>query len=177
MAQTLTYTSFATPIGELWLAHDGEGVCALCFARSDTTPAAFLPKASRIKGKVTVTYDDTALAPYAAQVQAFLNGRSTSLNLPLHLHGTPFQQQVWQLLERIPFGETRSYREIAQQIKKPGAYRAVAQACATNPVMIQVACHRVIRSDGDISGYVGGVGNKRFLLNLENPDNNLAQAA
>ena len=91
--------------------------------------------------------------------------------MPLSLHGTEFQRRVWALLRQIPLGTTRSYSEIAGQLGQPAAQRAVARACASNPVSLVVACHRVLRSDGGISGYRWGVERKRKLLALEsNPD-------
>jgi AraC family transcriptional regulator of adaptative response/methylated-DNA-[protein]-cysteine methyltransferase len=89
------------------------------------------------------------------------------LEVPLDLRGTEFQQQVWQALQGIPSGATASYAEIAARIERPGSVRAVAQACAANPVALVVPCHRVVRSDGVLSGYRWGVERKRALLERE----------
>ena len=87
--------------------------------------------------------------------------------MPLDLRGTAFQQRVWQALRKIPAGKTASYADIAERIGSPGAVRAVAQACAANPVAVAIPCHRVVRSDGALSGYRWGVQRKRALLERE----------
>ena len=107
------------------------------------------------------------MAEWVEQFLAFLNGWQPHFNLPLDLRATAFQLRVWQTLLAIPYGETRSYREIAEAIGQPTAVRAVANACAANPVPLVVPCHRVIRSDGDIGGYGLGVERKRVLLEQE----------
>ena len=89
------------------------------------------------------------------------------LDLPLDLRGTAFQQRVWQALCRIPAGETRSYAQLAEMVGNPAAVRAVARSCATNPVSLAVPCHRVVGSDGDLTGYRWGVPRKRALLERE----------
>jgi AraC family transcriptional regulator of adaptative response/methylated-DNA-[protein]-cysteine methyltransferase len=92
---------------------------------------------------------------------------SLSLDLPLDVRGTAFQQRVWQALREIPVGETASYTEIAQRIGTPKAVRAVAQACASNAIAVAIPCHRVVRNDGALSGYRWGVERKRALLKRE----------
>jgi AraC family transcriptional regulator of adaptative response/methylated-DNA-[protein]-cysteine methyltransferase len=100
-------------------------------------------------------------------VLAFLEEPKQALDLPLDLRGTAFQQRVWRTLCRIPVGETRSYAELARMIGDPRAIRAVARSCATNPVPLAVPCHRVIGSDGSLTGYRWGVPRKRALLDKE----------
>jgi AraC family transcriptional regulator of adaptative response/methylated-DNA-[protein]-cysteine methyltransferase len=103
-------------------------------------------------------------------VEALLSqmvGKESSYVLPLDIRATAFQRRVWTYLQSIPFGATRSYREVAQAIGQPSASRAVARACATNPVAIAIPCHRVVRGDGSSSGYRWGVERKKTLLELE----------
>jgi methylated-DNA-[protein]-cysteine S-methyltransferase len=106
-------------------------------------------------------------APVLRQLTEYFEGRRRSFDLPLVPEGTPFQREVWAALLRIPFGETRSYGEIAREIGRPGAARAVGMANHQNPIAIIVPCHRVIGSDGSLTGYAGGVGLKARLLVLE----------
>ena len=103
-----------------------------------------------------------------ARVVGFVEAPAIGLDLPLDLRGTAFQQRVWQALREIPVGQTASYAEIAQRIGSPKAVRGVAQACAANAVAVAIPCHRVVRSDGALSGYRWGVERKRALLEREN---------
>jgi methylated-DNA-[protein]-cysteine S-methyltransferase len=109
----------------------------------------------------------SALAPYAEQFTAYFDGRLQRFDLPLAARGTKFQQQVWQALAQIPYGETRSYTDIALVIDKPKAMRAVGAANGRNPLAIIVPCHRVIGRDGTLTGYAGGLAIKQFLLKHE----------
>ncbi|MEW1616603.1 MULTISPECIES: methylated-DNA--[protein]-cysteine S-methyltransferase [unclassified Streptomyces] len=101
------------------------------------------------------------------QLTAYFTGRLTTFDLPLHLHGTPFQRSVWAELRKIPYGETRTYGELAEELGKPGASRAVGLANGRNPVSIIVPCHRVIGSSGSLTGYGGGLERKQRLLAFE----------
>ena len=98
---------------------------------------------------------------------AFVEAPGLGLNLPLDVRGTAFQQRVWQALQAIPVGQTASYAEVAQRIGSPTAVRAVAQACAANALAVAIPCHRVVKSDGALSGYRWGVERKRALLTRE----------
>lgn len=111
--------------------------------------------------------DDPAFADLVAQVVGLVDQPSRGLNLPLDLRGTAFQQRVWQALREIPPGSTVSYAELARRIGRPQAVRAVANACAANSLAVAVPCHRVVRRDGDLSGYRWGVERKRALLARE----------
>lgn len=111
--------------------------------------------------------DGEALAPYLAQFRAYFAGELQRFTLPLAAVGTPFQRAVWQALCDIPYGETRSYRDIALAIGKPTAMRAVGAANGRNPLSIIVPCHRVIGKDGSLTGYAGGLPIKQALLRLE----------
>ncbi|MDX3053702.1 methylated-DNA--[protein]-cysteine S-methyltransferase [Streptomyces sp. NE06-03E] len=101
------------------------------------------------------------------QLDAYFAGELTEFDLPLHLHGTPFQRSVWAELRRIPYGETRSYGELAELLGKPGASRAVGLANGKNPIGIIVPCHRVIGASGGLTGYGGGLERKQRLLSFE----------
>jgi AraC family transcriptional regulator, regulatory protein of adaptative response / methylated-DNA-[protein]-cysteine methyltransferase len=111
--------------------------------------------------------DDAAMRRYIEPLLASLSGDKTTIDLPLDVRATAFQQKVWETLQRIPRGETRSYTEIAREIGDPKAVRAVARACASNPVALAVPCHRVVRSDGDLAGYRWGADRKKKLLESE----------
>lgn len=108
-----------------------------------------------------------ALEPVAEQLAAYFDRRLKAFDLPLDMRGTPFQREVWQALTSIPFGQTRSYAQIAAQVGRPQAVRAVGAANGANPVPIIVPCHRVIGSNGTLTGYAGGLELKRRLLELE----------
>lgn len=111
--------------------------------------------------------EDAVLAPQARTILAHLAGAQAELDLPLAVQATAFQARVWNALRAIPYGETRSYTEVAQQLGEPRAVRAVARACATNPVALVIPCHRVVRSDGELAGYRWGLERKRALLEQE----------
>ncbi len=107
------------------------------------------------------------LTAWAAALVSYLDGRQTHLDLPLDVAGTTFQRQVWEAVRRIPRGETRTYRQIAGALGRPGAARAVGRANATNPASIVIPCHRLTREDGSLAGYRWGIPRKRALLDLE----------
>jgi methylated-DNA-[protein]-cysteine S-methyltransferase len=111
--------------------------------------------------------DDSAFAEAATQLAAYFAGECTDFQVELDLVGTAFQRRVWEALLTIPYGETRSYGEIARQIGAPGAFRAVGLANGHNPISIIVPCHRVIGANGNLTGYGGGVERKKMLLHLE----------
>jgi methylated-DNA-[protein]-cysteine S-methyltransferase len=108
--------------------------------------------------------DDPVLAEAARQLRAFFAGELTTFDLPLAPAGTPFQRAVWDALRAIPFGETRSYRDVAVGLGAPSAVRAVGAANGKNPLAIVVPCHRVVGSSGALTGYAGGLARKRWLL-------------
>ncbi|MCM3571213.1 methylated-DNA--[protein]-cysteine S-methyltransferase [Neobacillus mesonae] len=114
--------------------------------------------------------DNEILKPYANEVMDYLDGTRTVFTIPLEYHGTPFQQKVWQALCDIPYGETKSYSDIANSINKPSAVRAVGTAIGANPILITVPCHRVLGKNGSLTGYRGGLEMKTRLLALEKRD-------
>jgi len=124
---------------------------------------------SRLKSSfptATVTRNDRAMAGTRRTVARRIAGKNLDDKLPLDLHGTPFQVEVWKEMLRIPAGRTRSYAEVARNIGRPKAFRAVAQACGANPIPVVVPCHRVVASNG-LGGYTGGIDRKIFLLKAE----------
>jgi O-6-methylguanine DNA methyltransferase len=115
----------------------------------------------------TITQDNAGLKNAVDSILKGINGERAILGLPLDIRGTAFQMRVWSELRRIPYGETRSYAEVANNIGKPSAVRAVARACATNPIAVVTPCHRVVASDGKIAGYRWGIERKKALLDKE----------
>ncbi len=155
-----------SPFGRLLVGATESGVCYLGFVESDETPLADL---RRRFPRAQLVPDDAALAGTLAAILAYLREPQAGLDLPLDLRGTAFQQRVWNALCSIPAGQTRSYAEVAAMIAAPKAVRAVARSCATNPVALAVPCHRVVGSDGALTGYRWGVPRKKALLEQEKP--------
>ncbi len=158
-------TAFADcPFGRLLVGATEKGVCFIGFAEPD---AALLGDLRRRFPQAVITGDDTALERTVQAVLAFLQEPKQALDLPLDLRGTAFQQRVWRTLCEIPAGETRTYAQLAAMTGNPKAVRAVARSCAVNPVSLAVPCHRVIGSDGALTGYRWGVPRKQALLRRE----------
>lgn len=153
-----------TPLGQLLVAGTARGVCAVKLgddgARLEADLRGEFPAA-------TIAADRKLTSSWIRAIVKRLRGSGAPLDLPLDVQGTAFQWRVWQALREIPFGTTRSYSEVAKTIGRPRAVRAVARACATNPVCVVVPCHRVVSKSGDTGGYRWGVERKRQLLALE----------
>src|SRR5205085_12570568 len=113
--------------------------------------------------------DDDAIADVAAQLHEYFRGERRAFDLALAPRGTEFQQDVWHALQRIPYGETRAYADVAREIGRPAAVRAVGAANGANPIPIAIPCHRVVGSNGSLTGFGGGIETKRWLLALESP--------
>jgi AraC family transcriptional regulator of adaptative response/methylated-DNA-[protein]-cysteine methyltransferase len=161
---TIRFAIGQSSLGAVLVAATENGVCAIEFGDApDRLTAEFK---NRFRDAELIGHD-TKFAKTVARIVDLIEMPANGLDLPLDIQGTLFQQRVWQALRAIPPGETRSYAEIARAIGKPKSVRAVAQACATNPVAVAVPCHRVVRSDGAISGYRWGVARKRALLARE----------
>jgi AraC family transcriptional regulator of adaptative response/methylated-DNA-[protein]-cysteine methyltransferase len=160
----IRYTVIATELGKLLVATTERGVCAVRFGESD---AALLRELKSDFEAAEIHRDDQGLAALATQVKQLLSGSAAPLNIPLDLRGTAFQQMVWKELRHIPAGQTRSYAEVAKTIGRPKAVRAVANACASNPVALVVPCHRVVQKNGSLAGYRWGVKRKAALLEKE----------
>ena len=152
------------PFGRLLVGATETGVCFLGFAEPDD---ALLGDLLRRFPRATLVRDDAGLAATVRTVLDFIEEPKVALDLPLDLRGTAFQVRVWEALRKIPPGETRSYGELASMIGAPRSVRAVARSCATNPVSLAVPCHRIISSDGDLTGYRWGVPRKKALLEKE----------
>jgi AraC family transcriptional regulator of adaptative response/methylated-DNA-[protein]-cysteine methyltransferase len=158
------YTIVPSPLGKLLVAATSSGICAVKLGDSNRSLEEDLgrefPAASLVR-------DQMVRAEWVGAIVSGLEGSEPAADLPLDVRGTAFQWQVWRALQRIPFGETRSYAEVAEAIGQPGAARAVARACATNPVCLVVPCHRVVPKGGDPGGYRWGAERKTRLLSLE----------
>ena len=151
------FTTFASPIGDLTLAGSGGAVTGLYFSpgpQAQTAPA-------------TWQRDESKLAAVGAQLRAYFAGRLQSVDLPLRPQATPFQSRVLTALRTIPYGELRSYKDIAEAVGEPNGARAVGTANGNNPIAIIIPCHRVVGSNGALTGFGGGLAVKRFLLDLE----------
>ncbi len=161
---TIMFAIAPTPLGRMLVAATERGLCAVRFGESVTE----LERGLRHEfHAATVQRDDAAMRRFIEPLRASLGGEKTTIDLPLDVRATAFQRKVWETLQRIPRGDTRSYTEIARAIGEPKAVRAVAHACASNPVALAVPCHRVVRSDGNLAGYRWGLERKKKLLEGE----------
>src|SRR5207248_1754147 len=163
IAAPIRYTCADSQLGRILIATTDKGICSIQFAESDEELEQGLkqefPFAARRR-------DDEGLASLTANLMQHMRGLEKAPALPLDIQATAFQRRVWSYLQSIGFGETRSYSEVAKAIKQPTAVRAVAHACATNPVAIAIPCHRVLRSNGDLGGCRWGMERKKALLGL-----------
>lgn len=154
-------------LGTVLVARSQRGVCAITLGDD---PEFLLQDLQRRFPKAELIGGDAEFERLIAQVVGLIEAPAIGLDLPLDIRGTAFQERVWQALREIPPGTTASYTDIAQRIGMPKAVRAVAQACGANPVAVAIPCHRVVRSDGGISGYRWGVERKKELLRREKSD-------
>lgn len=164
------YAVVASPLGRLLVGATDRGISALYLGESDDAlltalrneyPRAELLPDARDGGS------SKGLRGWIEKILAHLRGQEPHLDLPTDVQATAFQRRVWEELRRIPYGATRTYTEVARSIGRPAAVRAVARACATNPVSVVVPCHRVVRQDGELAGYRWGMSRKRALLEKE----------
>jgi methylated-DNA-[protein]-cysteine S-methyltransferase len=160
---TIRYRTMDSPVGMLTLAGVGTTLRHLRMVDQTYEP-----------NRTDWQPDDTAFGDAVEQLQAYFAGELTSFDIDMDLIGTAFERRVWTALQAIPYGETRSYGEIAEQIGAVGAFRAVGRANGRNPIGIIVPCHRVIGANGSLTGYGGGLDNKRVLLNLEKSRNSVS---
>jgi methylated-DNA-[protein]-cysteine S-methyltransferase len=151
------YTIIDSPIGDLLAVGDGESLSRL----------HMLGSRKRVEINASWRRDDDALDHVRVQLDEYFAGDRREFDLPLQMLGNEFEQRVWGELCAIPYGETASYGEVAKRIGNPTAARAVGLANGRNPIAVIVPCHRVIGSDGSLTGYGGGLGRKRLLLDLE----------
>jgi AraC family transcriptional regulator of adaptative response/methylated-DNA-[protein]-cysteine methyltransferase len=155
-----------TPLGEMMAAATAQGLCLLEFADTERG-AAQLSRLEKRLGAVFTPGAAPIFSALQAQLDEYFAGRRRQFELPLHLVGTTFQQRVWASLQAIAYGERRTYRRQAEEIGQPSALRALGKANGDNPIAILVPCHRLVGSDGSLTGYGGGLWRKAKLLELE----------
>ena len=163
-AETIRFALGECSLGSILVAATGRGVCAILLGDD---PEPLLRELEDRFANARLVGGDEAFEGMVRRAVALVEAPSLGYDLPLDVRGTAFQQRVWQALRDIPPGSTMSYAEVADRIGAPGAARAVARACATNPVAVAIPCHRVVRRDGGLSGYRWGVERKRALLERE----------
>ena len=156
---TISHLHFPSPVGRLKLVASEHGLLAILWENDG-------PKRVRL-GATIEDANHTTLRETARQLDDYFAGRRTTFSVPLAFNGTDFQKQVWQALLAIPFGETRTYGQLAAQLGNPFASRAVGAANGKNPISIIAPCHRVIGGNGKLTGFAGGLEAKAFLLGLE----------
>ena len=159
----ITYTTSDCPLGKLLVASSARGLCMVSIGKND------LELERRLRSSfpsAVIQRNDRRMSGMRRSVKRRIQGKDLDQDLPLDLHGTPFQLEVWREMLRIPAGKTRSYGDVARNIGRPTAFRAVAQACGANPIPVVVPCHRVVSSDG-LGGYTGGIEKKIALLRNE----------
>jgi len=162
-ADNIVYQTGLGSLGPVLVAMTDKGICAVLLSAVESTLVADLLR--RFPGAKPA--NNSHLSQTLQQVIGFIEMPNQPMNLALDMRGSEFQQQVWQALLTIPAGEKRSYSELAEQLGKPRAYRAVANACARNPIAVLVPCHRVVHKSGNAAGYYWGVETKQALQNRE----------
>jgi O-6-methylguanine DNA methyltransferase len=168
--EILSSTTFESPIGPLFLAASDKGLVALEFDARLPGQQTIRPNPRDLRAesnKISFAESSTKLSRYTGELDQYFDGQRREFSFPLDLRGTEFQLACWRALLDIPYGETRSYADIARAVGRPQGSRAVGMANNRNPVAIVVPCHRVIASDGTLCGYGGGLDIKRKLLELE----------
>jgi len=168
--ETLHFANLHSAVGPLFLAASSRGLLALEFDARLPGQQSIRPNPRHLrKEKAGFTFEESArrMRPYLKELEEYFAGKRRRFDFPLDLRGTDFQISCWRALLAIPYGETRSYADIARAVGKPNAFRAVGMANNRNPIAIVVPCHRVVASDGTLCGYGGGLDVKRKLLELE----------
>ncbi|MDU0204951.1 methylated-DNA--[protein]-cysteine S-methyltransferase [Paenibacillus sp. MAH-36] len=179
-SNNLSYTEVATPIGALVLITSPKGLCRVAFGTMSQNQEDLQEWAARWFGKGTKLQEDAGkLASTVQQLEEYFRGERLKFDGELDLQGTDFQKKVWSALLDVPYGETATYKHIAEAIQSPKAVRAVGGANNKNPIPVIIPCHRIIGVSGDLVGYAGGLDMKIHLLDLEreeqpnmNPKNN-----
>ena len=161
---TVHYASAPTSLGSVLVAATAKGICKIGFGDD---PIALVSELRGEFANAELVESAERLAPFIAQIDAYLHGTRQRFDLPLDIAATAFRQRVWDALRRIPYGETRSYSDIAEALGSPRAVRAVASACASNPVALAIPCHRVVQKGGALAGYRWGLPRKAALLDAE----------
>jgi len=167
IAATIRYTCADSPLGRMLIAATEKGICAIQFARTDGELIEGLKREFPFAVRKTDGGGLQSLQSWVNALLRHLRGKDLNSSLPLDIRATAFQRRVWAYLQSIPFGETKSYSEVAKAIGNPRACRAVARACATNPVAFAIPCHRVVREDGSMGGYRWGLERKKAMLQME----------
>jgi O-6-methylguanine DNA methyltransferase len=168
--EALQYARFVSPVGPLFLAASGGGLVALEFDRRLPGQQTIRPNPRDLRAEskgLRLEHSEAGLRPYLSELEEYFAGHRQQFGFRLDLRGTEFQLACWKALLRIPYGETRTYADIARAVGRPRGFRAVGLANHRNPIAIVVPCHRVIASDGTLCGYGGGLDIKRKLLQLE----------
>jgi AraC family transcriptional regulator, regulatory protein of adaptative response / methylated-DNA-[protein]-cysteine methyltransferase len=166
----IRYAIANSPLGRMLVAATERGISALYLGESDAKLLGELRKEyprAELLGDNGTNKQGRNLAVWVEEILAHLRGHAPHLDLPTDVQATAFQRRVWEELRKTPYGTTRTYTQVARAIGKPSAIRAVARACATNPVSVVVPCHRIVRQDGNLAGYRWGTGRKRDLLEAE----------
>lgn len=164
IAAAIRYTCADSPLGRMLIATTERGICAIQFARSDGELMEGLKREFPFAARKV---DEGGLQSWVGALLRHMRGKDLDSSLPLDIRATAFQRRVWAYLQSIPYGATRSYSQVAKGIGQPRATRAVARACATNPVAVAIPCHRVVREDGSMGGYRWGIERKKALLEME----------
>ena len=164
IATSIRYACADSPLGRMLIAATDKGICSIQFADSDSELIEGLKREFPFAAR---KQDDGGVREWVEALLSKMTGKDPDAALPLDIRATAFQQRVWTYLRSIPFGATRTYQDVAKAIGQPAACRAVARACATNPLAVAIPCHRVVRADGNISGYRWGVARKKVLLKME----------
>lgn len=161
---SIRFTIMSTALGKLLVALTDKGVCSIQFGEQEDR----LEKELRSHfTDADVTRDDRGLEQVTSKIEQYLQGSNVRLDFPLNVQATAFQGRVWEALREIPYGETRSYSQIAEKVGNKKAVRAVARACASNPVSLAIPCHRVVQKNGSLAGYRWGIHRKASLLATE----------
>ncbi|KAF1011473.1 MAG: Bifunctional transcriptional activator/DNA repair enzyme Ada [Burkholderia gladioli] len=160
----IEYGTAAIPLGQMLVAASERGICRIAFGDAAASLVADL---SDTFSNAECVAAPKRLASFFAEIDAYLRGSSECIALPLDISAPAFRQRVWEALQKIPYGETRSYAQIAEAVGSPLAVRAVASASASNPVALAIPCHRVIHKDGTVTGYRWGTARKVALLAAE----------
>ena len=166
MKQTVNIQYYSSPCGEVILASVGDELC-LCDWYEKPCAERNKRRLERLLNAELITASSPILEKTKTELDEYFAGKRKTFDIPLHPVGTDFQKQVWQALLEIPYGETRTYKEIAQRVNNLKGVRAVAQAIGANGMSILIPCHRVIGSNHSLTGFAGGIEAKRLLLDIE----------
>lgn len=175
-SRVIAWSEMESPVGPVVMALSNKGLCRLDFNKGEQALISNTLWSKEWLGSVQWERKDSELAPVVKQLEEYFKGKRSRFDIPLDLQGTSFQKLVWRQLQAIPYGEVRSYKDIAQTMGAPKAVRAVGRANNQNPISIVIPCHRVIGSNGSLVGYGAGLSIKEFLLELEGALPSKAQA-